>query len=119
MRDALFLTVPVLVLGILVCCWRTLHLAVSRRPAAAIIWGDDGLGDDVVHFEDSDGRRHVAHVQRRARFAAGRPGAHTVWYDPRNPERVTVAGPGRWLVRGAALLLTLTMVLNAGLRAGG
>jgi hypothetical protein len=114
MRDALILAVPVLVLGILVCCWRTLYLAISRRPAAAVVWRDDVVGDEVVHFEDVQGQRHVAQAPPRPWLSHGRSGAHIIWYDPRRPERVTAAGPGSWLLRGAALLLALTMILNAG-----
>lgn len=133
MRDALVLSVPVLVLGILICCWRALYLVFSRRPAAAVVWRTDDsaterhalrpLGDgkngrvvdEVVHFEDSVGNRHVAQVRRRI-WGSRRPlGVHLIWYDPKQPERATAVGPSRWLLKGMALLATLTAVLHLGL----
>lgn len=82
--------------------------------------GEDGrLIEDQIMFEDGDGERHRATVQRRVRRGWRPDGVYTIWYDPDEPARVTSFGPGHWLLLAVVWAVSLVGLFGFGLQIAG
>ena len=82
--------------------------------------GEDGrLIEDRICFEDGDGNRHRATVQRRVRRGWRPSSVYTIWYDPENPARVTAFGPGHWLLLALVWAAMLATLLATGMQLAG
>jgi hypothetical protein len=143
MRDFMTIITPALVLGVLYCVYRAAILFGSWRPAAAVVWSNDytdaeqsddrwGMGmkrgwrltdgrgqrliEEVVHYQDEHGDRHVAEVKRYVRAGWRPSGAHTIWYDSAAPDNATTFGPGYWLLSAFALSAVLVSLFSTAMR---
>ncbi len=139
MRDFITFAAPVLMLGLLYCLYRAVTMFGGWRPTAAIVWSTDytedqqwddrwGLGlkrgwrftdgdhqrliEEVVHYQDDDGNRHSAELRRYVTQGRQPDGAHVIWYDTANPEKVSAFGPGRWLLCAGVVATTLASPIN-------
>jgi hypothetical protein len=146
MRDFITFATPALVLAILYCVYRAVTLLTTWRPAAAVVWGSDyteteqaddfwGFGfqrgwrltdsdesrliEETVHYQDEDGERRVASVNRYVRRGWQPDGAHVIWYDTADPNRATAFGPGYWLITAIALGVVLALLINAAIQLRG
>ena len=52
--------------------------------------------NEIVTFEDQEGRRHRANIRRQVQQGWKPDSVYTIWYDPADPHRATVNGPGSW-----------------------
>jgi hypothetical protein len=78
------------------------------------------LIEDRILFEDAHGERHCATVKRRVRRGWRPWSVYIVWYDPEAPgERVTVFGPGYWLLMAMVWGCLLALLFATGIRAAG
>ncbi|RDE04937.1 hypothetical protein DVW87_15350 [Sphingomonas aracearum] len=116
--------------GLALAClagWRFWRQLVWMRPAPARLISDDYGADEQaidrdwaqvsphdvrlgkewrattcrVVFEDEDGNEHRADVTQRHWYGERPDTALVVWYDPRDPSRVTAGSPWGWLALAA------------------
>jgi hypothetical protein len=143
MGDVITFAAPALMLGFLYCLYRAGTMWSGWRPAAAVVWSTDytedqqwddrwGLGlvrgwrfgdgdhqrliEEVVHYQDEDGNRHTAELKRYVQQGRQPDGAHVIWYDTANPEKVSASGPGSWLLCAAAVAAMLIGLINLGMQ---
>ena len=144
MADLLTAAAPLLMLALLYCGWRAGRLLLSWAPATATVWRSDyselerqedfwtqddcrtarGWNledsadhreiDEIVTFEDRDGRRHRANVRRQVRRGWRPDGIYTIWYDPADPRRVAASGPASWLLAALLAGAALAWLFTAG-----
>jgi hypothetical protein len=82
--------------------------------------GEDGrLIEDQIMFEDGEGERHRATVQRRVRRGWRPDSVYTIWYDPNDPAKVTSFGPGHWLLLAIVWAVALVSLFGVGLQIAG
>jgi hypothetical protein len=82
--------------------------------------GENGrLIEDEIFFEDGEGRRHRATVQRRVRRGWRPSSVYTIWYDPEDPDRVTAFGPGYWVMLALVWAVMLGSLFSLGMRLAG
>ena len=82
--------------------------------------GEDGrLIEDQIMFEDGDGERHRATVQRRVRRGWRPYSVYTIWYDPDEPAKVTSFGPGYWVLLAFVWGVSLVSLFGFGLQMAG
>ena len=80
---------------------------------------DDRLIEDEIFFEDGEGERHRATVQRRVRRGWRPYSVYTIWYDPADPARVTSFGPGYWLLLAFVWGVSLASLFAFGMQLAG
>ena len=140
------LAAPLLTLACLYFLWKALRMFRTWAPAAATVWRSDyseidriddawhstpfgtargwELGDsedsrlinDLVLFTDADGHSIRTNIERRVARGWRPDSVFTIWYDPTDPHRATVHGPGSWL--GLALVCAATLAALFALGAG-
>jgi hypothetical protein len=82
--------------------------------------GENGrLIEDEIFFEDNQGARHRATVQRRVRRGWRPNSVYTVWYDPEDPAKVTAFGPGHWVMLTLVWGVMLATLFGLGLQLAG
>jgi hypothetical protein len=85
-------------------------------------WRDgenDRLIEDEIMFDDADGRRRRATVQRRVRRGWRPFSVYTIWYDPEDTAKVTAFGPGHWIMLSLVWAVALASLFGLGLQLAG
>lgn len=86
-------------------------------------WRDGEHGrliEDRIVFEDADGARHRATIDRRVRRGWKPCSVYTVWYDPAAPDaRVTSFGPGHWALLALVWGVGLAGLFGVGMQLAG
>ena len=149
MADLRILAAPLLMLACLYCGWRALRLLATWRPATArVVRGGyselDQLEDfwirpdhltsrgwsmfeaedhreieDMVEFEDAQGRRYRSSITRQVRQGWRPDSLYIIWYDPKDPHQATAYGPGGWAVAAIAAGATLAWLFMSAVQLTG